>query len=233
MCTSVGCGPRSSGTTELPPGTTLRLLSGQNGQATLALDSHQLPAADRTTAIAQIVLSATSVPGIGAVRLTLDGRALETPLADGALTTRPLTAADYRTMVRAEPPNHRESPRASGSAVGRSRREQVGVGRGAGAGARGSWASWFVAIPRHAAPRRAAGRIVTNVGPAASRPPARLVDGGHRRSRAGSRVNRFWEARLTRRTVVGDGRAPGTRAADVIEPPWSSSDCHRTLSPSR
>lgn len=90
-------------TTELPPGITLHVLAVENDQATLALGGDQLPATDQTTAIAQIVLSATSVPGISGVRLTLNGRALEAPLIDGALTTRPLAAADYRTLVRVPP----------------------------------------------------------------------------------------------------------------------------------
>jgi hypothetical protein len=50
-------------------------------------------------AVGQLVLSATSVPGVDAVVLTRDGRAVDAQLADGALTGRPLTAADYAALV--------------------------------------------------------------------------------------------------------------------------------------
>lgn len=50
-------------------------------------------------AVAQIVLTATSVPGIDAVRLTLAGEPVEAPLPGGELTTRPLTAIDYAVFV--------------------------------------------------------------------------------------------------------------------------------------
>lgn len=87
-------------TTALPPAIALHLVSVTDGMATLALGGDQLPQADQTTAIAQIVLSATSVPGITSVRITLNDRPLEAPLIGGALTTRPLTAADYLPLAR-------------------------------------------------------------------------------------------------------------------------------------
>jgi hypothetical protein len=89
--------------TELPPTIALRVVSVTNHQATLALSGDRLPPTDQTTAIAQIVLSATSVTGVGSVRLTLNDRPLEAPLADGALTTRPLTATDYETLLHPRP----------------------------------------------------------------------------------------------------------------------------------
>jgi hypothetical protein len=85
--------------TDLPPAIALRVVDVTDQRATLALGGDQLPATD----IAQIVLSATSVAGISSVRLTLNDRPLEAPLIGGALTTRPLTAADYRSLVRAAP----------------------------------------------------------------------------------------------------------------------------------
>jgi hypothetical protein len=48
--------------------------------------------------VAQIVLSVTSLPAVHAVRFVRDGQPLEALLADGALTDRPLTAADYATL---------------------------------------------------------------------------------------------------------------------------------------
>ncbi|MEJ2577527.1 MAG: GerMN domain-containing protein [Kineosporiaceae bacterium] len=86
--------------TAVPPAHTLEVADVTDGQATLALGGDQLPPTDQTTAIAQIVLSATSVPGITGVLLTLDGRPIEAPLLDGALTTRPLTAEDYQPLLK-------------------------------------------------------------------------------------------------------------------------------------
>ena len=50
-------------------------------------------------AVAQIVLTATSVPGVDAVRLTLSGAPVEAPLPSGELTSEPLTAADYSALL--------------------------------------------------------------------------------------------------------------------------------------
>lgn len=52
-------------------------------------------------AVAQIVLTATTVSGVDAVLLTLDGKRLEAPLPDGALTTAPLTARDFEPFLTA------------------------------------------------------------------------------------------------------------------------------------
>nr|WP_275585893.1 GerMN domain-containing protein [Geodermatophilus sabuli] len=50
-------------------------------------------------AVAQIVLSATSVPGVDAVVLTLDGERVEAPLPSGELTPAPLTADSYTVLL--------------------------------------------------------------------------------------------------------------------------------------
>jgi hypothetical protein len=88
---------------ELPRALSLRVEDVTDEQATLALIGNQLPPTAQTTAIGQIVLTATSVPGIVSVRVTLGGRPLEAPLAAGMLTTRPLTASDYTTLIRPGP----------------------------------------------------------------------------------------------------------------------------------
>jgi hypothetical protein len=49
--------------------------------------------------VGQLVLTATSVPGIDAVRLTLTGDPVEAPLPDGELTSDPLTADDYAVFL--------------------------------------------------------------------------------------------------------------------------------------
>jgi hypothetical protein len=89
--------------TALPPSITLQVVDVADQRATLALGGDQLPPTDQTTAIAEIVLTATSVDGITSVRLTLDDRPLEAPLIGGVLTTRTLTAADYRSLIRPTP----------------------------------------------------------------------------------------------------------------------------------
>jgi hypothetical protein len=58
------------------------------------------------TAVAQIVLTATSLPGVEQVRLTLDGEPVEAPLPSGQLTSAPLTAQDYAVLLTdPEPPS--------------------------------------------------------------------------------------------------------------------------------
>ena len=54
-------------------------------------------------AVGQIVLTATSLPGVRAVLLTHDGEPLEAPLPSGELTSSPLTAADYEPLLVAPP----------------------------------------------------------------------------------------------------------------------------------
>jgi spore germination protein GerM len=59
------------------------------------------PAADRVPlAVGQIVLTATSFPGVDAVRLLRDGRAVPVPVVGGALTAEPVRASDYSALLR-------------------------------------------------------------------------------------------------------------------------------------
>ncbi len=55
-------------------------------------------------AVAQIVLTATTLDDVRAVRLTRAGEPLEAPLPTGELTDRPLTATDYAPLLVAPPP---------------------------------------------------------------------------------------------------------------------------------
>jgi hypothetical protein len=55
---------------------------------------------EQILAVAQIVLTATAVPGVGQVRLLLEGQAVEVPRADGTLTSDALRAADYAGLLR-------------------------------------------------------------------------------------------------------------------------------------
>jgi len=95
--------------TALPPDVRLRVGENSEGIVTIDLDgAAEAPSglASRR-AVAQIVLSATSVPGVDAVRLTLAGQPVEAPLPSGELTSAPLTAADYAGLLTggATPPS--------------------------------------------------------------------------------------------------------------------------------
>jgi spore germination protein GerM len=50
-------------------------------------------------AVGQIVLTATSVPGVDSVVLTREGKPVEAQQAGGQLTDRPLTAAEYAPLL--------------------------------------------------------------------------------------------------------------------------------------
>ncbi len=88
--------------TALPPATRLRVTALQGDTATVDLAVDQ-PPPDQTTAIAQIVLTATSLDGVRHVRLTFNGHPINAPLANGAQTNRLLTRADYAAMLLTEP----------------------------------------------------------------------------------------------------------------------------------
>ncbi|TKJ23389.1 GerMN domain-containing protein [Blastococcus sp. CCUG 61487] len=85
----------------LPPEAGLSVGSVRDGVATVRITAPgQAPSgvAGRRS-VAQIVLTATSVPGIRAVLLELNGERIEAPLPGGELTTDPLTAADFADVL--------------------------------------------------------------------------------------------------------------------------------------
>jgi len=86
----------------LPPATRLRVTALQGDVATVDLAVDQ-PPPDQTTAIAQIVLTTTSLPGVRRVRLTFNGKPINAPLANGAQTNRLLTREDYEAMLITRP----------------------------------------------------------------------------------------------------------------------------------
>jgi spore germination protein GerM len=55
-------------------------------------------ATENVLSVGQIVLSVTSLGPVTKVRLARDGQPVEALLADGALTAKPLTAADYAQL---------------------------------------------------------------------------------------------------------------------------------------
>jgi hypothetical protein len=88
--------------TALSPQTSIRVRALSQGVADLEVRSTlEDPAADRLPlAVGQIVLTATSVPGVDAVRLLRDGRTVAAPLLGGALTTEPVNAFNYAELLR-------------------------------------------------------------------------------------------------------------------------------------
>lgn len=83
--------------TALPPRIRLTVAGFEDGTATIDLEvqTQELAGVSGRRAVAQIVLTATSVPGVQAVLLELSGEPIEAPLPAGALTAGPLTAQDY------------------------------------------------------------------------------------------------------------------------------------------
>lgn len=100
---SLAAGPdaadRDNGmTSALPPAVVLRLTSLTGDIATVDLILDQLPQT-QTSAIAQIVLTVTSLAEVNGLKLTINGAPISAPLASGAQTDRPLTRADYVQML--------------------------------------------------------------------------------------------------------------------------------------
>jgi hypothetical protein len=61
-------------------------------------------------AVAQIVVTASEVNGVQAVRLRVDGENQAWPVGDGELTTRPLTVYDYPGLIESTQPAYPSIP---------------------------------------------------------------------------------------------------------------------------
>lgn len=85
----------------LPSTTRLRLTDLTGGVASVDIGGELLnPVADRLRlTVAQIVLTATSLPGVEAVQLLRDGLPVEAPLVGGQFTSRLLRAEDYAALL--------------------------------------------------------------------------------------------------------------------------------------
>lgn len=92
-------------TTALPPNVRLTVRGVDSGVATVDIEEKaQGPSGlEGRRAAAQIVLTATSLPGVHAVLLAHDGAPLDAPLPSGRLTSEPLTAADYLPLLTPSP----------------------------------------------------------------------------------------------------------------------------------
>lgn len=89
----------------LPPTITLSVVSLSHGVATIALGGEgDAPNGDASRReVGQLVLTATSLPGVDAVLLSRDGQPADALLPSGALTTEPLSAADYTVLTTPSP----------------------------------------------------------------------------------------------------------------------------------
>lgn len=95
---------RAQLSTALPPDVRLTMTGLDDGTATIdVVGSTDLSGRSIRVAVGQIVLTATSLPGIDAVRLQRNGEDVEAPLPSGQLSTDPLTAADYAPLTQAPP----------------------------------------------------------------------------------------------------------------------------------
>jgi spore germination protein GerM len=110
LLTQLAAGPTSAErdqelSTALPPGVRLGVARLEGGTATIDITGPgQAPSgASSRRAVAQIVLTATSAPGVDAVRLTFAGTPVEAPLPSGQLTSAALTAADYAPFLTGSP----------------------------------------------------------------------------------------------------------------------------------
>ena len=92
--------------TALPPEMRLSVTAVDGRTAAIDISgSENAPSGlESRRAVGQIVLTATSLPGIGAILLTRDGVPVEAPLPSGELTSEPLTAEDYAALLTSPPP---------------------------------------------------------------------------------------------------------------------------------
>jgi len=98
--------------TALPPEVLLDIPQVSDGAVTIDIaGSVEAPSgSDSRIAVAQIVLTATSVPGVDEVLLTREGEPIEAPLPDGELTSSPLTADEYASYLTPAPPSPSATP---------------------------------------------------------------------------------------------------------------------------
>lgn len=91
----------------IAPGTrVLAATVSTDGTATLDLTTTfvEVGGQEQILAVAQLVLTATAVPGVTRVSIALDGQIVEVPRADGTLAAGPSAAADYAALLDASGP---------------------------------------------------------------------------------------------------------------------------------
>lgn len=98
--------------TAIPSGTTLlsTRLQGTTLRVDLSAELLQLTGSDLVEALAQIVFTASEVPGVSRVVVLVEGAAQQWPSADGELQTQALTVYDYPGMVASAQPEYPAFP---------------------------------------------------------------------------------------------------------------------------
>jgi spore germination protein GerM len=89
-------------TTAVGPDVTVESVRVSDGLATVALSGEgatQSAGSDRALAIAQLVYTATAIPGVNRVSFEVDGKTTEVPRGDGTLTSKPVRRSDYGLAV--------------------------------------------------------------------------------------------------------------------------------------
>jgi spore germination protein GerM len=84
--------------TLLTPAVTIDDVRISHGVATIVLSgvgSSQPSSRERALAVAQMVYTATAIPGVDRVRFEVDGEPAEVPRGDGTLTNGPVDRTDY------------------------------------------------------------------------------------------------------------------------------------------
>ena len=79
-------------------------ISGSTANIDLASTFGDIRGQEQILAVAQVVMTAVSYPGIGRVQISLDGVPADVPLADGTLASRPLVRSDYEQLLLPAPP---------------------------------------------------------------------------------------------------------------------------------
>jgi spore germination protein GerM len=87
--------------TALPPALHLVVAGIAGTQVTIDLQGQDAATvgAQGPLAVGQVVLTATSVPGVDTVVLTRQGEPMQAQLSDGSLTDRPLSREDYEALL--------------------------------------------------------------------------------------------------------------------------------------
>jgi hypothetical protein len=92
--------------TSLPPEVQLTVTDITDGTVTVDIAGpvDAPTGAESRLAVGQIVLTATSLPEVDAVRLAREGESVDAPLPDGELTSAPLTAEQFTSFLTAPSP---------------------------------------------------------------------------------------------------------------------------------
>lgn len=86
----------------VPPTTSVRSVVVDESVATIDLSSDfaSIGGPDELLAVGQFGLTATTFPGVRAVRLRLEGAPIDIPLPDGALTDEPVTLGQFSSLLQ-------------------------------------------------------------------------------------------------------------------------------------